>query len=246
MADHSETILFCLPFAGSSAYSYRAFQSYADDTLRIAAIDLPGRGRRFCEPLLRDLNDMADDAYNQIRQQLNGGAYTVYGHSMGSWIAYLLVKRILRDGYPPPRHLFVSGRSSPSMPGKEKDWHRLPRTDFIEILKRFGGTPREVIGHQELMELFEPVLRADFQALANYTYEKSEPLSVPITVLWSGDEDVTRAEALGWREQTTKDFSLLEFSGGHFFIFRHAAEIVRIFSRAVADVCDTAACHGGL
>jgi surfactin synthase thioesterase subunit len=246
MVDHSETILFCLPFAGSSAYSYRAFQSYTDDTLRIAAIDLPGRGRRFCEPLLRNLNAMADDAYNQFRQRLDGGAYAVYGHSMGSWIAYLLVKRILRDGYPPPRHLFVSGRPSPSVPGKEKDWHLLPRSDFLEILKRFGGTPREVIGNQELMGLFEPVLRADFQALADYTFEKSEPLDVPITVFWSRDENVTRAQALGWQEQTTKAFSLLEFSGGHFFIFRHAAEIVRIFSRAVADVCDTAACHGGL
>jgi surfactin synthase thioesterase subunit len=246
MADQSETILFCLPFAGSSAYSYRAFQSYTDDTLRIAAIDLPGRGRRFCEPLLRNLNDMADDAYNQIRQRLNGCAYAVYGHSMGSWIAYLLVKRILRDGYPPPRHLFVSGRPSPSVPGKEKDWQGLPRTDFLEILKRFGGTPSEVIGNQELMELFEPVLRADFQALADYTYEKSEPLDVPITVLWSHDENVTRAQALGWQEQTTKDFSLLEFSGGHFFIFRHAAEIVGVFARAVAAVCDTAAYHGGL
>ena len=96
------------------------------------------------------------------------------------------------------------------------------------------------------MELFEPVLRADFQALADYTYEKSEPLDVPITVLWSHDENVTRAQALGWQEQTTKDFSLLEFSGGHFFIFRHAAEIVGVFARAVAAVCDTAAYHGGL
>ena len=246
MADQSETILFCLPFAGSSAYSYRALQSYTDDSLRITAIDLPGRGRRFCEPLLSNLNAMADDAFNQIRQRLDGGAYALYGHSMGAWIAYLLVKRILRDGYPLPRHLFVSGRPSPSVPGKEKDWHRLPRTDFLKILKRFGGTPSEVIGNQELMELFEPVLRADFQALADYTYEKSEPLDVPMTVLWGRDENVTRAEALGWQEQTTKDFALLEFSGGHFFIFQHAAEIVGIFSRAVAAVGDTAACHGGL
>lgn len=246
MADQSETILFCLPFAGSSAYSYRAFQSYTDDFLRIVAIDLPGRGRRFCEPLLRNLNAMADDAFNQIRQRLDGGAYAVYGHSMGSWIAYLLVKRILRDGYPPPRHLFVSGRPSPSVPGKEKDWHRLPRTDFLKILKRFGGTPIEVIANQELMELFEPVLRADFQALADYIHEKSEPLGVPMTVLWGRDENVTRAEALSWQEQTTKDFSFLEFSGGHFFIFQHAAEIVGIFSRAVAAVCANAACHGAL
>lgn len=246
MADHSGTILFCLPFAGGSAYSYREFQRYADDSLHIAALDLPGRGRRFCEPLLMNLHDMADDMFGQIRCRLNDGAYAVYGHSMGAWIAYLLVKRIIREGCPPPRRLFVSGRPCPSVRGKEKNWHLLPRLDFLEILKRFGGTSSEVIENKELMELFEPVLRADFQALGAYTHEKGEPLDIPITVMWGSDENVTRADALRWQEETRKGFAFMEFSGGHFFIFRHAAEIVRIFSRGVATLCDTAACHAGL
>lgn len=245
MIDHAETTLFCLPFAGGSAYSFREFQPFADDSLQIAAIDLPGRGRRFCEPLLKNLHDMADDAFGQVREGLNGGAYAIYGHSMGAWIAYLLVKRIIREGCPPPRHLFVSGRACPSVRGKEKNWHLLPRAEFLEILKRFGGTSREVIENQELMELFEPVLRADFQALAEYAHETCEPLAVPMTVLWGSGDNVARSDALGWQEETTQAFSFLEFDGGHFFIFRHAAEIVRIFSRMVTASCDTAACHAG-
>lgn len=240
MADHCETTLFCLPFAGGSSYSYREFKRYTDDFVRIAAIDLPGRGRRFPEPLLTSLHDMADDVFGQIRDRLNG-AYAIYGHSLGACIGYLLVKRIIRERCPLPLHLFVSGREGPSMPGKEKDRHLLPQADFIEILKRFEGTTREVLENQEMMELFEPVLRADFQALDTYTYEKSEPFDVPITVMRGSDESLMRADALRWQDETTRKISFLEFSGGHFFIFRHAAQIGRVFSRGVMTPSDTTA-----
>ena len=245
MTEHSETILFCLPFAGGSAFSYSGFQRYADDGLRIEALDLPGRGRRFHEPLLNNLDDMADDVLRQIRSRIYAGPYAVYGHSMGAWIAYLLVKRMLREGCPPPCHLFVSGRQAPALQGKEKGWHLLPRAAFMDIVRQFGGTSSEVIANQELMELFEPVLRADFQALANCAYEKSEPFDIPLTVMWGNAENVTRAGVLPWQEETTQAVSFLEFNGGHFFIFEHTAQIVRIFSRAAARFRDTAAFYTG-
>jgi surfactin synthase thioesterase subunit len=232
MTDFCETTLFCLPFAGGSSYSYREFQRYADNGMRIEALDLPGRGRRFPESPLTRLPDMADDVFEQIRGRLNG-AYAIYGHSMGAWIAYLLVKRIIRERCPQPRHLFVSGRKGPCLPAKEKDRHLLPQADFLEILKKFEGTTREVLENRELMALFEPVLRADFQALDTYVYEKSTPFDVPVTVMWGSDESTTRSDALRWQNETTQTISFLAFNGGHFFIFQHAATLCRIFSRGM-------------
>jgi surfactin synthase thioesterase subunit len=232
MTDYFETTLFCLPFAGGSSYSYREFQRYADNGMRMEALDLPGRGRRFPERLLTRLPDMADDVFEQIRNRLDG-AYAVYGHSLGAWIAYLLVKRIIRERCPLPRHLFVSGRKGPCLPAKEKDRHLLPRAEFVEILKKFEGTTQEVLENRELMSLFEPVLRADFQALDTYAYERSVPFDVPVTVMWGSDENTPRSEALRWQDETTQKVSFLEFSGGHFFIFQHAASICRIFSRGM-------------
>ncbi len=232
MSDFQKKIIFCLPFAGGGCYSYQEFQRYADDAVEIAAVDLPGRGRRFSEPLLTNLHDMADDVYGQIRQR-HPVNYAVYGHSMGACIAHLVVKRILRDGFPAPHHLFVSGRECPSVPGKEKNWHRLSRPAFLEVLERFEGTDREVMENRELMELFEPVLRADFQALAEFKYERSAPVNIPITVIHGAQDNVTRADALKWQDETTASFSLLEFDGGHFFIFHHAARIVDILQRGI-------------
>ncbi|MFH0997751.1 MAG: alpha/beta fold hydrolase [Pseudomonadota bacterium] len=239
MADRRQITLFCLPFAGGSSYSYRDLQRHTDAGLRVEALELPGRGRRFPEPLLTSLHDMADDVFGQIRDRLNG-AYAIYGHSLGASIGYLLVKRIIRERCPLPLHLFVSGREGPSVQGKEKDRHLLPRAEFVEILKRFEGTTKEVIENQELMELFEPVLRADFQALDTYTYEKSERFDVPITVMQGSDESLMRADALRWQDETTKEISFLEFNGGHFFIFQHAAKIGAVFSRGVMIPSDTA------
>ncbi|KJS32400.1 MAG: hypothetical protein VR64_06605 [Desulfatitalea sp. BRH_c12] len=240
MADSNETLLFCLPFAGGSSYSYRDFQRHANDSVRIAALDLPGRGRRFSDPLLTNLHDMADDVFEQIRSRLHS-PYAIYGHSMGACIGYLLIKRIIRERCPLPRHFFVSSRQSPSVQGKEKNWHLLPRADFLDIVKRFEGISTEVIENQELMALFEPVLRADFQALSSYRYEKSAPFDIPITVMRGSDENVGRADALRWQEETTQTISFLEFKGGHFFIFRHAAHIIEIFSRGVLMPSDTPA-----
>ncbi len=236
----SPTTLFCLPFAGGSSYSYREFQRHADDGVSIEALDLPGRGRRFPEPLLTSLHDMADDVFEQIQGRLNG-AYAIYGHSMGACIGYLLVKRIIRERYPLPLHLFVSGREGPSVQCKENDRHLLPSAEFKEVLKKFEGTTRDVLENQELMELFEPVLRADFQALETYAYEKSEPFDVPITVMWGKEENLKRTDAFRWQDETTKKISFRDFNGGHFFIFQNAAQIGKVFSSGVITPYDIAA-----
>lgn len=232
MTDHCKITLFCLPFAGGSSYSYREFKNYTDGSVHIVAIDLPGRGRRFSEPLLTNLQDMADDVFEQIRGRLTN-AYAIYGHSMGACIGYLLIKRIIREQCLPPLHLFVSGRQGPSVPSKEKERYLLPKTDFMEVLKQFEGTTPEVIENQELMELFEPVLRADFQAIDTYTHAKSRPFDVPITVMRGANENLIRSDALCWQDETTQKISFLEFNGGHFFIFRHAAQICRVFTQSL-------------
>jgi len=208
--------------------------------VHVVPLDLPGRGRRFSEPLLTSLPDMADDVFGQICDRL-GGSYAVYGHSLGAWIGYLLVRRIISERLPLPRRLFVSGREGPSVPGREPGRHLLPRPRFIEVLRRFKGTSPEVLENPELMELFEPVLRADIQALDTYPYEKSEPFAVPITVMRGSEESIPRDDFLRWQEESTKKISFQEFSGDHFFIFSHAAEIGRILSRGLTKLADSAA-----
>ena len=46
----TEFDLFCLPFSGASAYSYKPFADHAPSGLRLIPLELPGRGRRLREP----------------------------------------------------------------------------------------------------------------------------------------------------------------------------------------------------
>jgi len=223
-------LLFCIPFAGGSSYSYRELEKYTADFIEVVPVELPGRGRRFSEPLITDIHELARDVGGGIRDRLHR-PYALYGHSMGGCIAYLLARRLAQEGMPLPLHLFVSGREGPSAKLKRPNRHLLPREEFVEELKRFEGTPRQVLENEELMTLFEPILRADFQANDTYVHEPGPPLDVPVTVMIGLDDNTTDEEALKWREETLHEISLLRFPGGHFFIFDHSPQMGRIFSR---------------
>ncbi|MCP5006329.1 MAG: thioesterase [Planctomycetes bacterium] len=224
--------LFCLPFSGGNTYSYREFEEHKAEFVQTVAIDLPGHGKRFGQPLLTNIYDMADDVFQQIQNRLNK-PYAIYGHSLGAILGYLVSHKIANSTFPMPLHLFVSGRQGPAIPSKMKDMHLLPREEFIDKLMAYGGIPRVVEAEKELMYLFVPIIRADFQAISEFKHENVSPLDVPITVMIGLDEDITYEEALEWQEETNHPLSVNQFPGNHFFIFDHLPEIGRIISQTL-------------
>jgi len=223
--------LFCLPFAGGNFYAYRDFEKYTADFIHIQAIDIPGHGRRMKEPLQYDIYDIADDIFFQIKDELTR-PYAIYGHSMGALLGYLVTEIIFEKELPMPQHLFLSGRYGPATPNKEKDWHLLPREEFIrKVGGEYGGIPPEVAAEKELMDMFIPIMRADFQAHSEYQYQTPQKLDVPVSVFIGANENITYEEASQWQEITTQSVSVQVFPGKHFFVFDHLPEIGNIISR---------------
>ena len=174
--------LIFLPYAGAGFYAYRDFRKYLPDFIQITALDLPGHGKRMNESLLTDIHEIVKDIFHQIKDNLET-PYAFYGHSMGASLGYLLTNLIADAGeIARPRHLFFSGKSGP-MAEEERALHKLPKRDLIDALLEYGGIPGEVLDHEELLDLFLPILRADFQALGNYVYESTVPLDIPMTVM---------------------------------------------------------------
>ncbi len=224
--------MFCLPFAGGSFYAYREFEKYVASDIRVIGTDLPGHGRKIAEPLLTDIHKMADYIWELVRDDLND-SYAIYGHSMGATLAYLLTKKIFQENVPVPRHLFVSGRPGPSGGNEKEEIHQLPKAEFIRKITEYGGTPKEVLAEEELMNFMEPILRADFQAVETYHYAGDTPLDIPVTVMVGSDDRTCQGEAMKWQAITTQEITFREFSGGHFFIFEHLPEIGKIISQAL-------------
>jgi surfactin synthase thioesterase subunit len=219
--------IYCLPFAGGSQQSYYQFTDHCGDDISFIALELPGRGTRWKEPPLKDIHAMTDDVFRQIKNELQQ-PYAIYGHSMGSLIGYLLIKKILTEQLPAPLHLFCSGAHEPTRPLVEKPRHLFSKEDFIKKLKQLGGSPDEVLDDPVMLEFYEPLLRADFQATDSYIHQASEPFNVPITVMIGTDEGITTEQALAWQQETTAPIEVIQFPGKHFFIFDHVADIIHI------------------
>lgn len=217
--------LFCIPFAGGSSASYRVFGE-SIGSVHLTTLELPGRGSRTREPALEDLNLMATDLLAQIRQRITD-RYAFYGHSMGAALAWMLTRQIQRAGERMPEYLFVSGRRAPS-DIRHDERYLLPQKDFFEMLKSLGGCPQEVLDDPELLEFFEPILRADFRAVSTFVYEEAAPFDTPIVAMIGNQDEISKGDADSWQAETTQPIVVKEFSGDHFFILEHHEEITRL------------------
>lgn len=224
--------LICLPYAGGNAYSFNAFRQYLDGKLNMITPELPGRGRRYGEPLIKDIYAMADDVFERVNHLLHE-PYALYGHSMGAIVGYLLARRIQKEKLPSALHLFCSGCRAPSIPCSNK-YYDLPREKFIAKLRELGGSPDEILNNQEVMEFYMPIIRADFQAVETYSYQQDQQLDIPVTIFISKDDRISNADADAWQKETRQPVSVLNFPGGHFFILEHTYDICRVIMRRLS------------
>ncbi|TWV91494.1 thioesterase II family protein [Chitinophaga pinensis] len=224
--------IFSIPFAGGSVYSLKPFEIYMNEGVRWIPLEPPGRGRRIREPLIKDLHQMAADIFNQIRSGLNE-PYAFYGHSMGAMLAYLVTRMALDADLPPPARLFLSGCGAPASKSKLPGRHKLPKNEFWSALKDLGGSPDEILQNEELQHYFEPILRADFEAIEKYNYEETTPFDIPVTVIIGYDEFVTREEAEQWQMETVAPIDVISYPGNHFFIFDRAFDIARLIKQTL-------------
>ncbi|MBE9209287.1 thioesterase [Nostoc sp. LEGE 06077] len=214
--------LFCFPYAGGSSLIFRRWSDYLPFSVEVCTIELPGRGRQIKLPLCNNMDALVDAIASMIFPYLDK-PFAFFGHSMGGLFSFELT-RLLRQKYNIlPVHLFISGRRAPQIPPVKPPIHNLPEPAFIEELRHLNGTPPAVLENAELMQLFLPILRADFAVLETYTYTPEPPLECPITVFGGlQDSEVDCHELQAWQEQTKTNFNLDMFPGDHFFL--HSAQ----------------------
>ncbi|MEO1054745.1 MAG: thioesterase domain-containing protein [Bacteroidota bacterium] len=224
--------LICLPYAGASKYAYNDFKQYTPEYIELVPTELPGRGSRYTERLLKDMDTIVDDIFLQVKGHVNV-PYAIYGHSMGTLLGYLLVRRIISEGLPEPILLFCTGRGGPSVEMELPHRHTLSKDDFKEEIRDLGGSPDEILEDEDLMEFFEPILRADFEAIETYEHTPGEPFDIPITAIIGDREKATYEEAQEWKKVTQGDVDIRIFPGKHFFIFNNTREIIKLITQKI-------------
>jgi medium-chain acyl-[acyl-carrier-protein] hydrolase len=163
--------------------------------------------------------------------------FAFFGHSMGGLLAFELIRLLRQQGYPSPAHLFVSGYRAPHLRLDSTPIHNLAEPEFIEKIRRLGGTPETVLADAELRELVFPALRADLAAIEPYRYRPSTSLVCPITAFGGlQDRGVDVADLKAWRQYTTGKFRLQMFNGNHFFLHQVQPLILQAIDRQLSDV----------
>jgi external thioesterase TEII len=218
--------LYCLHFAGGNSYSFRAFKARFPDFIEPIFLELPGRGLRLREPLLIDVNQAVKDLLPRLQTT---EPYAIYGHSMGGLLAYQLTQQLMAKKQNLPLYLLISGCRAPRFIPRNDARHLLSKAQFFNMLQALGGLPKDILANQELMEFFEPVLRADFQIVDTYHYRASAVrLSMPVSILGGqNDKEVSYAELNHWQEECALPIRLHYWAGDHFFIFEKLNEIMK-------------------
>ena len=227
--------LFCFPYAGGGASIFRQWSVNTPQAVEVCPVQLPGRENRMAERPFTSFLPLVDAIAEALDPYFDLPC-AFFGHSMGAKIAFELARKLRRKKGVQPVHLFVSGCRAPHIPEPRPLYH-LPEEEFIRELRRFSGTPEAVLQSAELMEMFVPMLRADFELDETYVYSGNDDLLIcPISVFGgSEDKEAKREELEAWRQHTTGTFTLQIFQGDHFFIKSSQSLLLHSISRVLAQ-----------
>ena len=224
--------LFCFPYAGGSAQTFRNWVDLVPETTQLCALQMPGRSSRFTEPLLTHIDQVLDKVKVEIKPFLDK-PFVFFGHSMGAAVSYEL-SRILQDQGLKVSHLFVSGRSSPDRPSEREQIHGLPEPEFRAKMKDLNGTPPEILEHEELMELMVPIVRADFTISETYKQHSGSQLTCPLTAFGgTDDDDIPEENMASWLDFSDGPTEYHMYEGDHFFLNPYREDIVRRISEVL-------------
>lgn len=217
--------VFCFSYAGGNCQSFSQWKM--GSRIRVIPILLPGRASRVSEPLIDDMKTLVDEIYAVMSPYLDT-PYILFGHSLGSQIAFELTRKFRMANHDLPRHFIASARRGPSTIKRNIEISNMNDAEFINYLTSLKGTPKEVLQNPDLMSMYLPMLKTDFKLAFDYQYTKGPVLNCPLTVFkGEHDETANHEDMLGWQLDFEQPMNLVEFEGGHFFIDEQIQQVAK-------------------
>ena len=206
--------LFCLPFAGAGASSFAPLSRRLGDTVEVCAVQLPGR-ESMQERCIGSVEALVAALEFSMRELMDC-PYAILGYSMGQASPWNYVAGFAAASCLSPSHCLSSAR--PALACRRGPDRGPPHEQFVEELRRLGGTSQAILENSELLDIFLPVLRADFALSESYDYRVQEPLSLP-TFAYAGESDALAPSVCRALVRRSRwPFRMRRFAGGHFFV----------------------------
>lgn len=224
--------LFCFPYSGASATYFHKWKRLLNNSIELVPVDYAGRGSRYNEPLITDMQNMAEDLFLLLIEQLNEGPYILFGHSVGALIIYELYKKILDKALVLPDHVYLSATAPPHVRTGNQLLECRNDDELIQALIRLGGGS-EIYDNPQLCSFFLPIIKADLKVYASQRDKAIQKVfRCPVTVLY-GEEDISCESMQQWEYYSEGGVKTIGFPGGHFFIHDEYEQIIYLIKNDI-------------
>jgi surfactin synthase thioesterase subunit len=214
--------LYLFPYAGRGASMYASWPTAFGPDVEVCPVQLPGREDRFNEPAARRMAPLVERFLADVGGELATAPFALFGHSMGGLIAYEIARRLQASGARGPELLFVSASAPPGARARRSPLYVRSDAEIVAELRRWNGTPEQVLREPSLLQLVLPIIRADLELLHHYhvaTPAAGARLACPLLAFGgTRDQSVAAVELAQWRDFTGYEFELRMIEGDHFFI----------------------------
>jgi surfactin synthase thioesterase subunit/NAD(P)-dependent dehydrogenase (short-subunit alcohol dehydrogenase family)/acyl carrier protein len=248
--------LFCFPFAGGGAATYRSWGEALHPSIEVVAIDPPGRASRIHEPPINTFKAFLRALIPAMVPYLDKPC-AFFGHCLGGLTLFETARNLFKHHQLPLKQIFVSGSRPPhrilqdgpfeeSLMGKllKHDkfdpfllTHEQPDEVFADVIRHFNiGATEEFLRAPALRHLLLPAIRAEFDMAFHYRFTPEPPWDVPITCFTGLDDTyVTREDAMAWHQFTKVAFRVHMREGAHFMVVEDKDFILETINRELCS-----------
>lgn len=224
--NNSKVRVIFLPHAGGSASFFYELCSYLNPTIECIAIQYPGRQDRLDEDMIGNIDDYADLITEAI-EDLEDKPTILFGHSMGSIIAYNMLSRNKEKlGF--VKFLLVSAHNPPNK-YIDYDSDSLEDDAIIDYLKEIGGLDEIILSNNDMMKVILPTVKNDLKAVKSFFINNPLQIEVPVCAIIGSEDKYTDMISVGeWGYLTNKWFDIRELIGGHFYMLDNWGKLSEI------------------
>ncbi|NGM14135.1 thioesterase [Verrucosispora sp. CWR15] len=232
-----ECALYAIPHAGGGVATVRSLCVELGDAFDTFGVRLPGRESRLGDPVVTIMSRLADELAGELLRHAQGRPVVLYGHCSGSAIAYEVARRMDPAQL---RGLAVSSHPAPGSVRRAPTWE-LPRQEFLKQVVTDGYLPPEIIANEELLDIYEPAVRADYELVETYELDlfgggPVEAVAAPTVAIYGRDDhtiDPVHIDA--WSTLTIGPFRVVSLAGGHNLLLGRPAELAAAICQGLAS-----------
>ncbi|MEX2972754.1 thioesterase II family protein [Streptomyces sp. C184] len=232
--------LVMLHHAGGTAQVFEGLVRTLPAWIEPVRLELPGRGRRWRQDPVHDVQDAVSDLAAQLADAKVTGEFAVFGHSMGAYLGLSLAARLEQAPQQPRCSvLFASANLGPlrAQPLFEGNPLRTSDDEVLRIAARFGGLAPHILEHEQLRQHAARLFRADSAVCDSFTrtlrHTKTES---PVVVCCGSDDIFTDDQLDAWRLSSIAETEIVRFPGDHFYLDKQAEAVARTVAARLSGI----------